>query len=144
MGEGDDSFAETVFNFFEILASTAIDTDPSYPFVITLLNGYMPLMIDLVRSDRGTFSPLSLSFRRFHSSTRRCSRRIRSFRRCIRRTLLRCFPNLLRFGGFVESGDQKNVLHGRSYQHLHCTTRFTLSILLECGDSPRCLLRRCD
>lgn len=61
MGDGDDSFAETVFNFFEILAASADESDPSYPSVVSLLNGYMPLMIDLVRSDRGTF-PLSLFF----------------------------------------------------------------------------------
>ena len=54
MGDGDDSFAETVFNFFEILAATADESDPSYSSVVSLLNGYMPLMIDLVRSDRGT------------------------------------------------------------------------------------------
>ena len=41
--------------FFEILAATADESDPSYSSVVSLLNGYMPLMIDLVRSDRGTF-----------------------------------------------------------------------------------------
>ena len=37
-----------------ILAATADESDPSYSSVVSLLNGYMPLMIDLVRSDRGT------------------------------------------------------------------------------------------
>lgn len=68
MGDGDDSFAETVFNFFEILAASADESDPSYPSVVSLLNGYMPLMIDLVRSDRGTF-PLSLSFSHLQTSS---------------------------------------------------------------------------
>ena len=76
MGEGDDSFAETVFNFFEILASSAEESDPSYSAVVALLNGYMPLMIDLVRSDRGTLAA-PLSPRRLHSPARRRSRRVR-------------------------------------------------------------------
>ena len=73
MGEGDDSFAETVFNFFEILAESVDSSHPYYPSVLSLLNGYMPLMIDLVRSDRGMCIS-SLSCRHLHSPTRRSDR----------------------------------------------------------------------
>lgn len=73
MGEGDDSFAETVFNFFEILAESVDSSHPYYPSVLSLLNGYMPLMIDLVRSDRG-ICMFAFSYRHLHSSTRGSNR----------------------------------------------------------------------
>ena len=121
MGDGDDSFAETVFNFFEILAASADESDPSYPSVVSLLNGYMPLMIDLVRSDRGTFfiSFLSLTSRLLHSSTWRRFGRIRPLRRRVRRDLRRSLADLPGHRSLLQPRHQENVLHGRPHQHLH-------------------------
>lgn len=123
MGDGDDSFAETVFNFFEILAASADESDPSYPSVVSLLNGYMPLMIDLVRSDRGTF-PLSFLFlfltsRLLRPSTWRRFGRIRPLRRRVRRDLRRSLADFPGHRGLLQPRHQENVLHGRSNQHLH-------------------------
>lgn len=53
MGEGEDSFAKTVFDFLEILAEDVKPSLTHYTSVLQLLNGYMPLIIELVRSDRG-------------------------------------------------------------------------------------------
>lgn len=53
MGEGEDSFAKTVFDFMEILAEDVKPSLTHYASVLQLLNGYMPLIIELVRSDRG-------------------------------------------------------------------------------------------
>ena len=53
MGEGEDYFAKTVFDFLEILAEDVKPTLTHYASVLQLLNGYMPLIIELVRSDRG-------------------------------------------------------------------------------------------
>ena len=122
MGDGDDSFAETVFNFFEILAASADESDPSYPSVVSLLNGYMPLMIDLVRSDRGTFSLLlhiSLTSRLLHSSTRRRFGRIRPLRRRVRRDFNRSLADFPGHRSVLQPRHQENVLHGRLTQHLH-------------------------
>ena len=51
MGDGEDSFAKTVFDF--ILAEDVKPSLKQYASVMQLLNGYMPMIIELVESDRG-------------------------------------------------------------------------------------------
>ena len=53
MGDGEDSFAKTVFDFIEILAEYVKPSLKQYASVMQLLNGYMPMIIELVESDRG-------------------------------------------------------------------------------------------
>ena len=53
MNEGEDSFAKAVYDFFEILADDVSSSSKCYSDVLSLLNGYMPVMIDLIQSDRG-------------------------------------------------------------------------------------------
>jgi hypothetical protein len=53
MGDGEDSFAKTVFDFIEILAEDVKPSLNQYASVMQLLNGYMPMIIELVESDRG-------------------------------------------------------------------------------------------
>lgn len=53
MGDGEDSFAKTVFDFIEILAEDVKPSLSRYASVMQLLNGYMPMIIELVESDRG-------------------------------------------------------------------------------------------
>ena len=53
MNEGEDSFAKAVYDFFEILADDVSSSSKCYSDILSLLNGYMPVMIDLIQSDRG-------------------------------------------------------------------------------------------
>ena len=53
MGDGEDSFAKTVFDFIEILAEDVKPSLKQYASVMQLLNGYMPMIIELVESDQG-------------------------------------------------------------------------------------------
>ena len=53
MGDGEDSFAKTVFDFIEILAEDVKPSLKQYASVMQLLNGYMPMIIELVESARG-------------------------------------------------------------------------------------------
>ena len=53
MGDGEDNFAKTVFDFIEILAEDVKPSLNRYASVMQLLNGYMPMIIELVESDRG-------------------------------------------------------------------------------------------
>ena len=53
MNEGEDTFAKAVYDFIEILAEEVDEQAACYSDVLSLLNGYMPLIVDLIKSDRG-------------------------------------------------------------------------------------------
>lgn len=56
LGDGDTSFSETAFIFFKALSSVVDVSDPAYTAALRMLSAYLPFMIELVRSDNGTYS----------------------------------------------------------------------------------------
>ena len=86
LGDGDTSFAETAFIFFKAMAGVVVVDDPKYMPALRMLAAYLPVMIELVRSDNGrcvvSTSSLTL-FRSAREASAEGQRRVRASRRAV-------------------------------------------------------------